>query len=337
MELVTREDYLNFIRETREVEVGKVKVALRGPYHPTVLGPPQGYEPETETVWSFPDRGDWASHSGNYRGNWSPYIPRNLILRYTQPGDTVLDQMCGSGTSLVECRLLGRRGIGVDVNPAAIMVARDRLEFEYTAPLTAPPELSNATYIGDARNLDLLDSTSVDLIATHPPYAGIISYGNHRVEGDLSNLKLGDYVREMHSMAQEAFRVLRPGSHCAILIGDTRQHLHYIPISARNLEVFLDVGFFLREDIIKLQWKTKTTRERWRGSQYKFYKIAHEHLYIFRKPSLGERPSMYKHSSKWWESSHPRGTEMVDAPTRLKGQVKRSTKSSDSRSSSPTG
>ncbi|MDD5616687.1 MAG: hypothetical protein PHH85_10850 [Candidatus Methanoperedens sp.] len=29
---------------------------------------------------------------GNYRGNWSPYIPRNLILRYTAPGDLVLDQ-----------------------------------------------------------------------------------------------------------------------------------------------------------------------------------------------------------------------------------------------------
>ncbi|MCZ7357838.1 MAG: hypothetical protein O8C66_00265 [Candidatus Methanoperedens sp.] len=29
---------------------------------------------------------------GNYRGNWSPYIPRNLILRYTQPGEHVLDR-----------------------------------------------------------------------------------------------------------------------------------------------------------------------------------------------------------------------------------------------------
>lgn len=44
------------------------------------------------TVWSFPDRGDWATHVGNYRGNWSPHIPRNLILRYTQPGELVLDR-----------------------------------------------------------------------------------------------------------------------------------------------------------------------------------------------------------------------------------------------------
>ncbi len=62
---------------------------------------PSTFTPETTTVWSFPDRGDWTTHVGNYRGNWSPYIPRNLILRYTTPGDLVLDQMAGSRTTLV--------------------------------------------------------------------------------------------------------------------------------------------------------------------------------------------------------------------------------------------
>jgi hypothetical protein len=73
---------------------------------------PSTFTPETTTVWSFPDRGYWATHIGNYRGNWSPYIPRNLILRYTAPGDLVLDQMAGSGTTVVECKLLGRRAVG---------------------------------------------------------------------------------------------------------------------------------------------------------------------------------------------------------------------------------
>ena len=56
---------------------------------------PSTFIPDTTTVWSFPDRGDRATHVGNYRGNWSQYIPRNLILRYTAPGDLVLDQMAG--------------------------------------------------------------------------------------------------------------------------------------------------------------------------------------------------------------------------------------------------
>ena len=61
---------------------------------------PDNFELETKTIWSFPDRGDWATHDGNYRGNWSPYVPRNLILRYSKPGDLVLDQFAGGGTTL---------------------------------------------------------------------------------------------------------------------------------------------------------------------------------------------------------------------------------------------
>ncbi|MDI3480368.1 MAG: hypothetical protein PWQ97_23 [Tepidanaerobacteraceae bacterium] len=44
---------------------------------------PENFKLETTTVWSFPDRGEWATHNGKYRGNWSPYIPRNIIMRYS--------------------------------------------------------------------------------------------------------------------------------------------------------------------------------------------------------------------------------------------------------------
>ena len=93
--------------------------------------------------------------------------------------------MVGSGTTLVECKLLGRRSVGVDINPDAVMVARNRLDFSY-APLDADyvtPEIK--TYVGDARSLDLIGSQSIDLIATHPPYASIIPYSHDR-DGDLS-------------------------------------------------------------------------------------------------------------------------------------------------------
>jgi len=37
-------------------------------------------------------------------------------LRYSKEGETVLDQFVGSGTTLVEAKLLKRKGIGVDIN-----------------------------------------------------------------------------------------------------------------------------------------------------------------------------------------------------------------------------
>lgn len=300
MELVTFEDFKKFVAKRKVVIIEKTEVRIGNEWKIQEYAPPKDYVPERETVWSFPNRGNWATHIGNYRGNWSPFIPRNLILKYTNPNDTVLDQMVGSGTTLVECKLLGRNGIGVDINRDAIMVTLDRLNFTYN-PIDPnyPKNLEIKTFVGDARNLDKIKSNSIDLIATHPPYAGIITYTKNRVEGDLSSLNLRDYLKEMRVVAEESFRVLKPGKHCAILIGDTRKHLHYIPISKKVLEVFLDVGFVLREDIIKLQWKTKTTRERWRSSKLKFYRIAHEHLYVFRKPKKDEKISRLKYSSKW--------------------------------------
>jgi len=103
----------------------------------------------------------------------------------------------------------------------------------------------------------------------------------------------------MRKVAEESYRVLKPGKHCAILMGDTRRHKHFVPITPRVLQSFLDAGFILREDIIKMQWKMKSTREKWRGNKYDFLLIAHEHLYIFRKPDKDEKISQFKESMKW--------------------------------------
>ena len=132
----------------------------------------------------------------------------------------------------------------------------------------------------DARNLDLIRDDSIDLVATHPPYAGIIKYTGERVAGDLSSLKLEPFLAAMRQVAAESYSVLKPGKHCAILIGDTRKHKHYIPISVRVLEQFLDAGFILREDIIKIQHKMKSTREKWRGTKYDFSLWGHKPLCV---------------------------------------------------------
>ena len=300
MELITNKMYNEFRKSHFEIRVENVQIHLPKKWTIEKFAPPKEYQPETTTVWSFPDRGDWATHTGKYRGNWSPYIPRNLILRYTEKGDTVLDQMVGSGTTPVECKLLERNAIGVDINPDAIMVAKNRLKFDYESSDVEYQEPKIDTYVGDARNLDLIESNSVDLIATHPPYANIIPYSHELIEGDLSKVHaISDFAEEMNNVAQESFRVLKHGKNCAILMGDSRKHKHYIPISARVLQSFLDAGFILKEDIIKLQWKTSSSYGSWRGKNYDFYLIAHEHLYVFRKPEEGERLTKFKESVKW--------------------------------------
>ena len=317
MRLITFEEYLNYVREHPKVRIGNAEIEV-GRSHYISQYQPKSFTLETTTVWSFPDRGEWATHKGNYRGNWSPFIPRNLILRYSLPGETVLDQMCGGGTTLVEAKLLGRNAIGVDINYEAVILTLDRLNFAYWTPAGENPNLEIKVYQGDARNLDLIEDESIDLIATHPPYYNIIPYSKVEAEGDLSRARnLEEYLQGIREIAEESFRVLKPGRYAAILIGDTRRKRHYVPIAFRVLQQFLEAGFILKEDIIKLQWKTKTTREKWIGiaknektSWVKtpedrrrwmdFYLIAHEHLFVFRKPREEEKLNGLKYSRKWW-------------------------------------
>jgi len=75
---------------------------------------------EYTTVWSFPERGAWATHNPQYRGNFAPQIARNVIEMYSEKGDDILDPMVGGGTTLIEARLLCRNALGLDINPEAI-------------------------------------------------------------------------------------------------------------------------------------------------------------------------------------------------------------------------
>jgi len=253
---------------------------------------PKDFKEEETTVWSFRQRGRWATHSGEYRGNWSPYIPRNVLLKYSKPRELVLDYFCGAGTTAVEAKLLCRRCIALDINDKAIELAKRNVDF-MIEPERQPlfvcegggaeihePEL----YVGDARDLSFLPDSSVDLICSHPPYANIIHYTDSK-EGDLSFFDIDDFLSEMAKVAQESYRVLKPGRQCAILIGDTRRKKHVIPLGFKLMNIYLDAGFKLRDLVIKRQHNCKTTGFWYASSvKYNFLLLAHEYLPIFEKP-----------------------------------------------------
>ena len=235
------------------------------------------FELETNTVWSFPNRGKWATHDAKYRGNFSPHVAKNIILRYSKPNDLVLDQFVGGGTTLIECKLNNRNSIGIDINPKAVEITKDKLNFE--------TEFQNniKVNLGDACNLQDVEDDSIGLICTHPPYADIIKYSED-IEEDLSRLKIKDFIEEMKKVASESYRVLKKDKFCAVLMGDTRQKGCMIPMSFDVMKVFQDAGFKLKELIIKEQhncratgyWKTNSVK-------YNFLLIAHEYLFVFRK------------------------------------------------------
>lgn len=237
---------------------------------------PENFELETNTVWAFPNRGKWATHDAKYRGNWSPYIPRNVILRYSSEWDTVLDQFVGGGTTAVEAKLTGRNFIGFDINPAAVELTQKKLDFEYNTSAEI------AVKLGDARKLELSDD-SIDLICTHPPYADIINYSDG-IDGDLSLLSIKSFLAEMGTVAAECYRVLKKDKFCAILMGDTRKKGMVQPLAFETMKLFELAGFKLKEIIIKEQHNCKATGY-WKTNsiKYNFLLLAHEYLFVFKK------------------------------------------------------
>jgi len=134
---------------------------------------------ETTTVWSFPERGGWATHNPKYRGNFAPQIPRNIIEMYTAKGDSILDPMVGAGTTLIEAKLLARNAFGLDINPEAVELTKAALQFKHHPPS------EQKVKVGDARDLFFLKDDSFDLVITHPPYMNIIKYSEGKIPEDL--------------------------------------------------------------------------------------------------------------------------------------------------------
>ncbi len=81
----------------------------------------------TATHWN-PNYGPHGWH--RYLGRFPAHLVRAIINHFgAKPGETIYDPFVGSGTTLVECRLLGMRGIGTDVCPLSCLMARAKSQF----------------------------------------------------------------------------------------------------------------------------------------------------------------------------------------------------------------
>ena len=252
---------------------------------------PSEFELESTTVWDFPTRGSWAVHTSDYRGNWPPQLVRNLILKYTDPGDLILDPFMGGGTTLIEAWLLERNSIGIDISTLAYTTVETRLcemqdlsvgddrisiEEECRPDLT----LGDATLTLDDSAYSDIEPSSVKLLCVHPPYLDALKYtgGN---ELDLSTVSdLEEFLERMSAFADGCADYLTQDSTCAVLIGDVRRRGELIPLGARVLDVFLDLGYELDATIIKLQHRERSSE--FYSSSTQGYLLAHEYLHILK-------------------------------------------------------
>lgn len=87
----------------------------------------RGKTKKATDVLAIPSINNMAAERVGYPTQKPLALLELLIAACSPPGGTVLDPCCGSGTTLVAARALGRRAIGFDVNHGAVRVARRRL------------------------------------------------------------------------------------------------------------------------------------------------------------------------------------------------------------------
>lgn len=81
--------------------------------------------------WDFKDfTTQYLTHTfHSYPARFIPQIPLTFIKLFTEEKETVLDPMCGCGTTLVEAFLNNRNSIGNDFNPLATLITKVKTTF----------------------------------------------------------------------------------------------------------------------------------------------------------------------------------------------------------------
>lgn len=244
----------------------------------------------TTTLWEYPSqhytsdreltaediaegRTRFMQGDKHYVGATPSWVIWQVLMRYTRPGDLVVDPMCGSGTTLDVCHDLKRKGRGFDLNP-------QRREIQ----------------LADARRLPLPDR-SVDFVFVDPPYSTHVDYSEDpRCIGKLD--AGGDdggraYYEAMDRVIGEIDRMLKPGRHMALYVSDSWRRTRG---GARGEGVFMPIGFelfgmmarrFEPCDIVAVtRHNAKLGKGNWHkaAEEQNFFLRGFNYLFIMRKP-----------------------------------------------------
>lgn len=231
---------------------------------------------ETTTLWDYPRQnyGKTQKGSNKYAGVTPAFVIYNMIKRYTEQGDLVLDPMAGSGTTIDVCKEEGRRCIAYDISP------------------TRPDIIQN-----DARKIPLADA-SAEMIFIDSPYGDNINYNDHPDNIGLISAETDQFYKELEKVMIECYRVLKPGKVLGWLIGDQWVKKKFTPVGFRVYECLCK--YFDTVDIVCIARRSQTSNTPiWhsRALRFNFYLRGFKYLFIMRKSSSEGLPA--KRRVRW--------------------------------------
>lgn len=244
-----------------------------------------------DSLWLIGPRAKGGKRENNYHGNFVPQIPDNLVRRYTEEGDIVLEPFMGSGTTLYECERLKRNYIGFDINAEIIEYVKNKMldcqdiQFDiYDCDCTD----SDASERHIKESLKRMGRQRVDFVLSHPPYWDILKFTE--LPNDLSNISnLQQFLSLFVKSTQNAIKYLRAGKYFAVVIGDLYRDSEVVPLGfylmyaiKKNIKCKLK-GIVIKDMVgnraklgIESLWRYRTLKS-------DTFLFKHEYIFVFKK------------------------------------------------------
>ena len=250
----------------------------------------------TDSLWLLGARDRTGPHVGDYHGNFVPQIAYQVITRFTRRYEIVLDLFSGMGTTLIECRHLGRHGIGVELNQSVINRSSERISqatnvFDVTTELIHGNSTKEETMNQVRQTIEELGMSQAQHVILHPPYWDIIQFNGGADPGDLACAPTREIFLDMfEQVTKHAYDLLESKRFMTLVIGDKYAKGEWIPLGFECMNVCRRLGFRLKAINVKdIQGNEKGKGKsgnlwKYRALKQGFYVFKHEYIIIFQKP-----------------------------------------------------
>ena len=254
------------------------------------------------SVWS-----DIRKTTDEARLNHPAMFPGMLIERLIETflspeGTVVLDPFAGSGSTIVTARRLGKQGIGLELSPEYVALAKSRLSELDGSEQASATGLVPSSVIHRASATELLryvPAESVDLCITSPPYWNILNqrrtadlkatrhYGN--LDGDLGVIEdYEEFLDAVTAIFSDVLTTLKAGAYCCVVVMDLRKKNRFFPLHSDLATRLVRVGYTLDDLIIwNRQSEYNNLRPLGYPSVFRINKV-HEFVLLMQNPRASD-------------------------------------------------
>lgn len=211
-------------------------------------------------VWEIPFLNPKAKERTGYPTQKPIELLERIIKISTDEGDIVLDPFCGSGTTLVAAKLLGRKYLGIDINPSAIDLCKNRLDAPTKTESTLLKIGSQAYLTKSEKELAVLQQFDCDIVQRNRGIDAILKKYYLGAPVAIKIQKSNETVTQAISLLAEA-GIKKKCSFLVLILQDDANgiELYNVPanmiiLNCYELEMQKRIGEYINKHC---QWKQK--------------------------------------------------------------------------------